>query len=305
MLAKNTRVVMQVRFTTLLTSAVLGVYLLVVAGATASLAEAAVVCPTWPGCALRTDPAAAVALGHRLAAALVGVLVFASAIVGWRRGASRRVCAALGVALTWQLEAETVTDDAERAPGSTTTPKPLDSTDQVADVPGRETATSPPGSAPHTFLTRAKVTVLAYVRLTKPRLMWLLCLVASAGMALAAGADLRVGTIVATLGGGVLAIGASGTFNHVLERDVDRRMQRTVNRPVATRQVPARNAIVFGVMLTVLSLATFLQVNLLAAVLGLVAILSYRVIYTLLLKPNTVQNTVLGGTAGAIPALIG
>ena len=106
-------------------------------------------------------------------------------------------------------------------------------------------------------------------------------------------------------GGGVLAIGASGTFNHVLERDVDRRMERTADRPVATHEVPVRNALAFGSLLTVASLGAFLSVNLLAAALGLVAVVFYSVIYTLVLKPNTVQNTVIGGFAGALPALIG
>jgi protoheme IX farnesyltransferase len=139
----------------------------------------------------------------------------------------------------------------------------------------------------------------------KPRLMWLLCLVASAGMALAAGPDLTVRTVVLTLGGGVLAIGSSGTFNHVLERDRDKQMSRTSDRPVATSQLPIRNAVAFGLLLAVASMAVFLQINPLAAALGLAAILFYSVIYTLVLKPNTVQNTVIGGAAGALPALIG
>jgi protoheme IX farnesyltransferase len=137
----------------------------------------------------------------------------------------------------------------------------------------------------------------------KPRLMWLLCLVAGAGMALAGTPTVR--TVVATLGGGVLAIGASGTFNHVLERDVDRRMERTADRPVATHEVPVRNALAFGGLLSVAALGAFLSVNLLVAALGLAAIAFYSVIYTLVLKPNTVQNTVIGGAAGALPALIG
>jgi protoheme IX farnesyltransferase len=69
--------------------------------------------------------------------------------------------------------------------------------------------------------------------------------------------------------------------------------------------VPVRNAVVFGFALAMASLAVFLQVNLLTAALGLVAIVFYSVIYTLVLKPNTVQNTVIGGAAGALPALIG
>jgi protoheme IX farnesyltransferase len=111
--------------------------------------------------------------------------------------------------------------------------------------------------------------------------------------------------VLATLGGGVLSIGASGTFNHVLERDIDRRMSRTSDRPLATDLVPVRNAIAFGVVLALGSLALFASINWLAALLGLTAIVFYSVVYTLLLKPNTVQNTVVGGAAGALPALIG
>jgi protoheme IX farnesyltransferase len=124
-------------------------------------------------------------------------------------------------------------------------------------------------------------------------------------MALAAGRTLDLRTVVLTLTGGVLAIGASGTFNHVLERDVDRRMQRTADRPLATDRVGVRNAVVFGSVLAVASVGTFLSINALAAVLGAAAIAYYSVVYTLLLKPNTVQNTVIGGLAGSFPAAIG
>jgi len=52
--------------------------------------------------------------------------------------------------------------------------------------------------------------------------------------------------VAATLVGGALSIGASGTFNHVLERDVDKRMQRTNDRPLATDLVPVSHALAFG-----------------------------------------------------------
>jgi protoheme IX farnesyltransferase len=327
------------RLTRLLSVAVVGVYLLVVVGATAALADAARACGTWPGCSLAgpVDAALLVAVGHRVAAAVVGLLVVVAAVAAWRSGASRRVrwalaaavllypvqvlvggavavlgapalvsgghllvgtaiFSALVLALAWHLEAETGTDD--RPEGR---PEPAVDEEPAAPVEASE----PPSPTYDSPLARAKGTAWAYFQLTKPRLMWLLCLVASAGMALAAGPGLSVGTVVATLGGGVLAIGASGTFNHVLERDVDARMDRTSDRPVATHRVPVRNAVVFGLTLAALSLVAFLSVNLLAAVLGLVAILFYSVVYTLLLKPNTVQNTVIGGLAGALPALIG
>ena len=318
------------RFTPLLAAAVLGVYLLVVVGATAALADAAAACNGWPVCGGDlSNPSVLVALGHRAVAAVVGLLVVAAAVVGWS-SATRRVKLALGaalvlypaqvgvgalvavsggfeglhlvtamtifaalvVALAWHLEAETGTDDRPE-----TAPEPPQPDEPIAPAFASASAPSSTGVA------RAKAVVGAYFQLMKPRLMWLLCLVAGAGMVLAGTPS--IGTVVATLGGGVLAIGASGTFNHVLERDVDRRMQRTADRPIATHEVPVRNALAFGGVLTVASLAAFLSVNLLVAALGLAAIVFYSVVYTLILKPNTVQNTVLGGAAGALPALIG
>ncbi len=318
----------------------LGAYLLIVVGATTALADATAACQTWPGCngqwiPTSSEPLLLIAWGHRVAALLVGLLVLGTAILTWRSDTGTKVRAAVAVAvalypvqvglgalaatastpallsaahlivgvgifaalvvgLAWRLSETTperaVTADAEPQPNHDATP----------EAAGRPTVADSGGG-----IDRGKRIVAAYVSLTKPRLMWLLCLVAAAGMALAAGPNLRLGTVVATLTGGVLAIGASGTFNHVLERDIDRKMARTADRPTATHEIPVRNALAFGFVLTAASLAAFLTVNLLATALGLVAILFYSVVYTLLLKPNTVQNTVIGGFAGALPALIG
>ncbi len=315
----------------------MGAYLLIVVGATTAITDAAAACGGWPACGGKwlaiSDTQIAIAWGHRVVALIVGILVLATTALAVLGDASTRVRGALGLglvlyaiqvgigaiaataelsgllanvhllvamlvfgtlilALAWTLEAETAGLDEEPEPTG-----PKKDADPVEDVP------TP--TVPDSLFGRAKLTAFAYFRLMKPRLMWLLCLVASAGMALAAGPDLTIRTIVLTLSGGVLAIGASGTYNHVLERDVDKKMARTSDRPVATHLVPARNALAFGGLLTVASLAVFLQVNLLAAALGLVAIMFYSVIYTLVLKPNTVQNTVIGGAAGALPALIG
>ncbi len=319
---------------TLYAAAVAGVYLLVVAGATAGVADAARACQSWPLCAgdLST-PTVLVALGHRALAALVGVAVLAAGLTALRDDSRRvrlagtaglalypvqvgigawvavsggalplpglhllvgmSIFAAFLFALAWRLEAETGGEE-DPVGAASAPPSPDD---------GADGAPSAPSVTPDLSLSDR---LYAYFRLMKPRLMWLLALVAAAAMALAAGPDgLSAGTIVLTLGGGVLAIGASGTFNHVLERDRDRRMSRTDDRPTVTQAIPVRNAVAFGGLLVALSLGLFLQVNLLAALLGLTAILFYSVVYTLLLKPNTVQNTVIGGAAGALPALIG
>ncbi|MCU4750396.1 heme o synthase [Halobacteria archaeon AArc-curdl1] len=322
------------RFAATLTATALGVYLLIIVGATTSITDAAAACGTWPGCATPTalsQTELAIAWGHRLAAVLVGVLLVGTTAMALLGEVTRRVTLvlvaavglytvqvgvgaltalggpqalvpglhlALGVgiftlvilALAWDLEIATGTDD-----------DAIDSSPEPIDPTSNETARVVPDGG----LERAKLTAFAYFKMMKPRLMWLLCLVAAAGMALAAGPDLSRSTILATLGGGVLAIGASGTFNHVLERDVDQRMSRTADRPLATDLIPVRNALLFGLFLTGASMSVFLTINLLAAALGFVAIVFYSVIYTLVLKPNTVQNTVLGGAAGALPALIG
>ena len=365
------------RLTTLLAVAAIGVYLLVVIGATTAITEAAETCSGWPVCdssGAFSAPLMLVALGHRAVAAVVGVVLLVVTVVAWHERTTRRVMATLAipvslypiqvglgalaatgevgwvpsahlavgmaifvglvVALAWALEAENGIDETDEAIlGDTIAPDPVSGTarsgsptggatdwdDEAGIEPGDAnpgaTSGSNPNPGPNSALapslagtslpTRVRATLAAYVGLTKPRLMWLLCLVAAAAMALAAGPALEAHTVVLTLFGGVLAIGASGTFNHVLERDVDRRMARTANRPLASHKVPLRNAVVFGFALAFLSLWVFLRVTLLAAVLGLVAIVFYSVIYTLVLKPNTVQNTVIGGAAGALPALIG
>ena len=315
--------------TSLLAAAVVGVYVLVVVGATAALADATAACGGWPACGgAFASPAVLVVLLHRAAALLVGLFVAVTAVVAWsdlearsraalavalvlypvQAGFGALVATGVGVAgihllvamaifaslvlaLAWHLEAETGTDDAASDPTPAPDPAleaPVADLKPLSDLDGLE---------------RLRKSLWAYFELMKPRLMWLLCLVAGAGMALAGTPTVR--TVVATLGGGVLAIGASGTFNHVLERDVDRRMERTADRPVATHEVPVRNALAFGGLLSVAALGAFLSVNLLVAALGLAAIAFYSVIYTLVLKPNTVQNTVVGGAAGALPALIG
>jgi len=313
----------------------MGVYLLLVVGVATALTDAAAACTAWPACgsgwSLPTTVDGWVAFGHRIAAVIVGFGVIATTLLAWRTKASRRVRYALTLALVlfpaqagvgavvavtggtqttsivhltagvvifgsliaalaWWLEAETGSpDDAPDGPPEPA--EPLDPTQRPA--------------IPDDPAERTKATLFAYFRLMKPRLMWLLCLVAAAAMALAGGPGLTTYTVAATLVAGSLAIGASGTFNHILERDVDRRMARTNDRPLATDLVPVRNAAAFGLVLTALSVGLFWTINWLAALLGLLAIVFYSIIYTLILKPNTVQNTVLGGAAGALPALIG
>nr|WP_205860707.1 heme o synthase [Phycicoccus sp. HDW14] len=148
--------------------------------------------------------------------------------------------------------------------------------------------------------------VSAFVALTKPRIIELLLVTTVPVMFLAERGVPSLWLVVATLVGGILSAGAANTFNSVYDRDIDRLMHRTSSRPMVTGEVTVTEAMVFGGVLTVASTAWFaLVVNVLSAVLSVVAIVLYAVGYTILLKRRTSQNIVWGGIAGCMPTLIG
>jgi protoheme IX farnesyltransferase len=152
----------------------------------------------------------------------------------------------------------------------------------------------------------------AYIALTKPRIIELLLVTTVPAMVLAwrftpsVEPATFVWLVVATLIGGALAAGAANAINCYLDRDIDLLMVRTRRRPLPAHEVAPHDALVFGLVLTVISFAwlTF-TTNLVAAFLALLAVGFYVVIYTLLLKRSTPQNIVLGGAAGALPPVIG
>jgi protoheme IX farnesyltransferase len=152
----------------------------------------------------------------------------------------------------------------------------------------------------------AVAVVRAYVALTKPRIIELLLVTTVPAMFLAAAGLPSLWTIVATLVGGTLAAGSANALNCYVDRDIDQVMKRTSNRPLPRHSVPPRSALVFGVVLGVVSVALlWAATNLLAAALALFAILFYVVVYTMWLKRRTPQNIVWGGAAGCMPVLIG
>jgi protoheme IX farnesyltransferase len=145
-----------------------------------------------------------------------------------------------------------------------------------------------------------------YVTLTKPRIMTLLLLTGAAGMFVGADGVPPLGTFVVTMVGLALACGGASALNHVLDRDIDRLMPRTGDRPVAGERIPPARALEFGLALSALSFVLLASlVNVLTAVLALVGNLFYVLVYTGWLKRSTPQNIVIGGAAGAIPPLVG
>lgn len=145
----------------------------------------------------------------------------------------------------------------------------------------------------------------AYLALTKPRVIELLLVTTLPTMIFAQGGFPSLGLVLATMVGGAFAAGSAGAFNCYLDRDIDRVMNRTVNRPLVTGEVTPREALIFAWALGVAAVAIlWFGANPLAAWLGVAAIFFYVVVYTLILKRRTAQNIVWGGAAGCMPVLI-
>jgi protoheme IX farnesyltransferase len=153
--------------------------------------------------------------------------------------------------------------------------------------------------------SRVSTVVLAYLALTKPRVIELLLVTAIPAMLLAHRGSVDPLLILNTLVGGMLAAGGANTLNCVADADIDKVMKRTARRPLARAAVPTAHALVFGL---VMSAASFVWLwwttNLLSGLLAVGTIAFYVFIYTLLLKRRTSQNVVWGGAAGCMPVMI-
>jgi protoheme IX farnesyltransferase len=149
-------------------------------------------------------------------------------------------------------------------------------------------------------------TVTAYVRLTKPRIVVLLLITTVPAMILAAGGMPPVWLILATLVGGAVAAGSANAINMYLDRDIDQVMRRTRRRPIPSHAIAPEQALRFGFVLGAGSFYFLaIVVNVLAATIAVSAIAFYVFVYTMWLKRTTAQNIVIGGAAGAAPALVG
>lgn len=148
--------------------------------------------------------------------------------------------------------------------------------------------------------------VMSYIALTKPRIIQLLLVTTVPTMILAQRGLPPLGLVMATLVGGSLAAGSANALNCFLDRDIDEVMHRTERRPLVTGEIPPLRAMTFGIVLGVVAVGLLAAtVNVMSALMALVAILFYVFVYTLVLKRRTSQNIVWGGAAGCMPVLIG
>lgn len=145
-----------------------------------------------------------------------------------------------------------------------------------------------------------------YLELTKPNVVALMILTSVIGMLLAVPGMVPLDVLVLGNLGIALCAGGAAAVNHLVDRQIDLKMARTFNRPVAKGRVAPFNALLFALLLGIAGMAILLVfINALTAWLTLASLLGYAVIYTLFLKRATPQNIVIGGLAGAAPPLLG
>lgn len=144
-----------------------------------------------------------------------------------------------------------------------------------------------------------------YYTLTKPEVNLLILMTTSAGFYLASQGPFRIAGLVNTLFGTLLVASGTATLNQWMERGWDGNMRRTASRPLPSGRLTSREALLFGVVLSLAGgLYLLLAVNLLSSLLAISTLLSYLLIYTPL-KRKTPLCTLLGAFPGAMPTLIG
>ena len=322
------------RFTLFAAFAATATFGLLLFGSQVTATDSALVFPDWPLMGGSLVPPLTAVTGahvlHRWVAAVVGLIVLAVAVAAWRTQPERRTLVRLasGAASLFAIQiaiggAQVLTQLAEwtqtlhLAFGTIiwATLAGLTVTSYYTARAASGVVAGPDPDATSNARTTTD-TIRAYIALTKPRIIELLLVTTVPAMVLATrdlpgaagGIDWADwGAVVFwTMLGGTLAAGSANAINCYLDRDIDLLMTRTRRRPLPAQQVEPERAVIFGLVLGVISIVIMAWfVNLVAAFLTLLAIGFYVVVYTLLLKRTTTQNIVIGGAAGALPPVIG
>ena len=147
-----------------------------------------------------------------------------------------------------------------------------------------------------------------YYELTKPKI-WYLLVFTAFGSALTASLlfDIPINplTWILLLGGVAAGSAAADTITGYNDRDIDAIMDRTKDRPIPSGRISPRNALIFGLILTVIALLFSWLINLWAFLLMIFGLFDNIIIYSKWLKRRSQSNIVLGGFSGGVPALIG
>jgi protoheme IX farnesyltransferase len=146
----------------------------------------------------------------------------------------------------------------------------------------------------------------AFYALTKPRVVSLIVFTAVIGMLLATPGMVAPGLLIAATAGIALVAGAAAAVNCLVEQKIDARMRRTSWRPLPRGELGSLETLVFAGVVGGAGLWILAQyVNALTMWLTLATFVGYAIVYTLILKPLTPQNIVIGGASGAMPPVLG
>ena len=304
-------------FARLSRAALAALFILLVSGTLVTVTGASAACAGWPLCdgSLPSSSLGWLAFAHRLVVLVTGALLTAQFLAAWKSQRSQRVLlpAANGAFLlmlgqvfigainaTRGFPAELVGLHAAAAAGLWAA--------QVVLViaAGFEARSAQEEAAEAAEPLPLRRRLLDFVILSKPIIVALLLVTTYAGMVVG-GKEIPTAALAFwTLLGGALAAGGASALNQYIDRETDKEMQRTANRPIPGGRLKPAEGLAYG--LGACLAAFFLlagTVNLLAAVLSFAGMIYYVLIYSVWLKHITVQNIVIGGGAGAIPPLVG
>jgi len=145
-----------------------------------------------------------------------------------------------------------------------------------------------------------------YLSLCKPRVVLLMLLTSWVGMYLASPKAIPWSILVLGTIGIAFAASSAAVINHLIDRHIDIKMRRTATRPIASKRISPKQALIFAGFLAFIAwLVLSIFVNMTATILTFSTLFGYAVIYTLFLKHTTPQNIVIGGLSGAMPPLLG
>jgi len=311
------RLVFRSPFARLARMSLLALFVLLVSGTLVTAAGAGRACSGWPLCAggLPDSPAGWLAFGHRLVVAAAGSLLLIQFFSAWKSQRSQPVILPAATAAFMLLLGQVYIGAVSALRGLPPDMVGLHAASAAALWAAQVVLTAAVGfearsardeadesAEPLPLAQRAK----DFLILSKPVIVLLLLVTTYAGMVVGGRAAPPGWLTFWTLLGGALAAGGSSALNQYIDRETDKAMQRTARRPLPDGRLKPAEGLAYGLAA---NLAAFFilagAVNLLAAVLSLLGMIYYVLIYSVWLKHLTVQNIVIGGGAGAIPPLVG
>jgi heme o synthase len=311
------RLLYQSSFSRLTLWVLAAIFTLMVSGAMTAVLDAGAQCAGWPLCAgsLPVNGLGWLALAHRGVTLFTGLLTLAQLLRAWRSQRSQVILLPAVTAVFFLTLGQVLVGALKVARGFPADLIGLHAASAAAlwgaqviaavaaGLAGRSAADERAEAAePLEAWRRFK----DFVILSKPVIVLLLLVTTYAGMVVGGkkipSFDLTFWTIL----GGTLAAGGASALNQFIDRETDKAMQRTQKRPLPDGRLKPAEALAYGVSACLVAffvMAGF--VNLLAAVLSLLGMVYYVLLYSVWLKHATVQNIVIGGGAGAIPPLVG